>query len=322
MKSFAYWVPRIGAVLALAAMLAACGTAPTVQSQSGTVGDTRPAENSGLDQELLKQVDQQLAKAKAGGQDVASAQGLRDSAVSLAQKGTYAEANGNLKIAAQLLGVLRPVGNPPAPAPQPPIANAPAIAPSGDEQGNMVLDTNFASAQNLNAWESLGLENPNDKPVWAIQKGRLTQLGVDGAIAFEELTGLVTGDPKWTDVTVRVNALAQGSRELGLIARQSGKSYYRYRALVVGTGTNQGNHILEKVVDGKVTKLASFDGPELSTDTWHTLALSARGSTISCYLNGKLLGSVQDTSLTAGRAGVSTMAMSGAYFQNFQVIGR
>jgi hypothetical protein len=150
----------------------------------------------------------------------------------------------------------------------------------------------------------------------------LTQLGVDGVTTLDEFTGFVTGDPTWTDVTVRVNALAQGTRELGVIARQNGDSYYRFRTLVFGTGSNQGNRLLEKVVDGKVTQLASFDGPELNGDTWYTLAITARSSTISCYLDGKLLGSVQDTSLAAGRAGVSTLAMSGAFFQNFQVIGR
>src|SRR5581483_1238525 len=244
MKFLNYWLPRIGAIIALLALLAACGTAPTAQSQSGKVDDPRPAENSGLDQDLFKQVDQQIVKAKVGGQDVSSAQGLRDSAVDLAKKGSYAEANGNLKIAAQLLGVLRPAGNPPTPAPRPAINNAPAIIPSGDEQGNLVLDTKFKSDQELASWQSLGLENPNDKPVWAVQNGMLTQLGVDGHIAFEDLTGVVTGDPKWTDVTVRVNAMANGNPELGVIARQSDQGYYRFRMLVVGTGTNQGNRIL------------------------------------------------------------------------------
>src|SRR5215216_7960629 len=131
MKSLNYWLPRIGAIFALIALLAACGTVPTAQSQSGTVGDPRPAENSALDQDLLRQVDAQIASAKARNEDVSSAQGLRDSAVSLAQQGSYAEANGNLKDAALLLGVLRPVGNPPTPAPRLAINSAPLIAPTG-----------------------------------------------------------------------------------------------------------------------------------------------------------------------------------------------
>lgn len=230
MKLLSYWIPRAGALLALIALLAACGTAPTAQSQSGTAGDPRPAETSQIDQELLKQVDAQIAAAKARGEDVASAQAMRDSAVSLAQQGSYAEANGNLKLAAQLVGVLRPVDGEPTAPPPPAIAAAPKPAASGE-------------------------------------------------------------------------------------------SYYRFRALAFGTG-NQGNLILEKVLDGAVTQLATFDGPPLEYDTWYTLALSARGSTLRCYINGKLLGSVDDTSLTSGRAGVTTLAMSGAFFKNLQVIGR
>jgi len=80
--------------------------------------------------------------------------------------------------------------------------------------------------------------------------------------------------------------------------------------------------ILEKVVGRQVTQLASFDGPELTANAWHTLAVSANGSTITCSVDGRSVGSAEDTSLAAGRAGVSTLAMSGAYFANLQVFGR
>lgn len=322
MKLLSYWIPRAGALLALIALLAACGTAPTAQSQSGTAGDPRPAETSQIDQELLKQVDAQIAAAKARGEDVASAQAVRDSAVSLAQQGSYAEANGNLKLAAQLVGVLRPVDGEPTAAPPPAIAAAPKPAASGDEQGSMLLDATFDSNKPLAGWDLVGPPtNDGGTPLWTVQDGLLTQRGVDGVTTLEQPTGFVTGDPKWSDVTVRVSALARGTRELGVLARQSGESYYRFRALAFGTG-NQGNLILEKVLDGAVTQLATFDGPPLEYDTWYTLALSARGSTLRCYINGKLLGSVDDTSLTSGRAGVTTLAMSGAFFKNLQVIGR
>jgi hypothetical protein len=91
---------------------------------------------------------------------------------------------------------------------------------------------------------------------------------------------------------------------------------------VVGTGSNTGNYILEKVVDGQVSPIATFDGAELSADTWHTLNVTATGSTITCSVDGVELGSVEDTTLKAGRAGVSTLAMSGAYFANVQVTRR
>src|SRR5688500_7665043 len=149
MKSMTYWFARVGPALALIALLAGCGTAPAVQSQSGSVGDTRQDETTALDQTLLKQVDDQLAAARANGSDVTSAQKVRDSAVSMAQAGNYAEANGNLKVAAQLLGVLRPIGDVPTAAPAPVIAAAPVPASTGDEQGPLVLNATLDSATNL-----------------------------------------------------------------------------------------------------------------------------------------------------------------------------
>src|SRR5215217_7621293 len=145
MKSMTYWLARVGPALALVVLLAGCGAAPVVQSQSGSAGDTRQDENTTLDQALLKQVDEQLAAARAKGTDVTSAQKVRDSAVSLAQAGNYAEANGNLKLAAQLVGVLRPIGDLPTAAPAPAIAAAPVPASTGDEQGPLVLDAKLDS---------------------------------------------------------------------------------------------------------------------------------------------------------------------------------
>lgn len=322
MKSLVYWIPRLAVFVALVALLAACGSVPTAQSQSGSVADPRPAENSAIDQELLKQVDAQIAAAKARGEDVSTAQSVRDSAVSLAQQGNVAEANGNLKLAAQLVGVLRSVSGEPTAAPVPAIAAAPAPAISGDEQGAVLFSSKFDSDTDLASWQRIGPPiRDGGTPLWKVEKGLLTQRGVDGVTTVEIPTSLVNGDPKWTDVTVRANVLARGTKELGLIVRQQGESYYYFRVSAFGDG-NQGNLSLQKVVNDEATTIAEFDGPSLAYNTWTTLALSATGSTLRCYVNGKLVGSAEDTTLTSGRAGVVTLAMSGAYFKTVQVIGR
>jgi hypothetical protein len=323
MKLARYWISRLGLALGALGLLAGCGAAPVAEGQVGSVADQRPAQGSALDQDLLRQVDQALAQKKAAGEDVASAQLLRDSAVQVAGAGRAEEGNGNLKIAAQLLGVLRPVGNPPPGGNQlPAIPSAPGLPPAPAEAGATVLTPDFAKPDALKSWQRVGPSIPIGAPLWDVQGSWLVQRGVEGVESVDEQTGLVTGDPNWRDVTVRTAALVQGTKELGLIVRQSGESYYRFRALAVGTGSNQGNLILEKVLDGQVTQLATFDGPELSADVWHTLALTARGTTISATVDGKQVGSVEDASLAGGRAGVSTLAMSGAYFANVQVIGR
>jgi hypothetical protein len=314
------WAGRAGVCLLAAALLIGCGATPVVESQSGTTGETRPGEANGLDQELLKQVDARIAAAKASGQDVTAAQQLRDSAVQLAQQGRDGEANGNLKAAALQLGVLREAGGQEAQiSPQPqPQAPAPAAAAAGP----LLLRAVFPDAAAIDSWERVGPRIPTGTPVWEVENGMLTQRGVDGIDAVDEQTGLVTGDPQWSNVTVRVDVLARDTKEVGVLVRQQGESYYRFRALVVGTGTNSGNLILEKVADGQVTRLAEFAGPELSPDTWHTLAVAADGAKITCFVDGRNVGTAEDSTLATGRAGVSTLAMSGAYFANVQVYGR
>lgn len=321
MKQLTSWAARASLLVLLAALLIGCGAATVAQSQSGTTGDERSGESTALDQQLLRQVDAQIAAAKAGGQDVAAAQQLRDSAAQLAQQGSYAEANGNLKSAALQLGVLRAAGGemaqPAAELPEP--RRAPVTAAGA---GPALLSATFGDAAALAGWQPVGPAIPTGKPLWDVQNGMLTQRGVDGVDALDVPTGLVTGDAQWRDVTVQVDALARDTKEVGLIVRQQGESYYRFRALVVGSDADATNLILERVVDGQVTRLAEFAGPELSADAWHTLALSAGGSTITCFVDGRQVGSADDAALASGRVGVSTLAMSGAYFTNLQVYGR
>lgn len=310
-----------GIAMLLAALLASCGSAPVAEGQVGTVNDPRPNQAVGIDNDLLKQVDAELAKQKAAGANVEAAQTMRDAAVRVAQAGRAEEANGSLRSAAGLLGILAG-GKPQNTLPAVPAIPAREPVPASEAAGATVLNADLGSEAALQKWQRVGPDIPGGVPEWAITDGMLAQRGVGGAEAVDEQTGLVTGDASWRDLTIRTSVLVRTAKEVGLIVRQNGESYYRFRVLALGTGTNSGNLILEKVVDGAATQIGSFDGPELSADTWHTLGLSARGSTITATVDGKPVGSVNDTSLAAGRAGVSTLAMSGAFFANIQVIGR
>ena len=320
MKKTVRWIGTCGVALALAGSLNACAGTPTVQGQSGSVTDPRPNQGTALDQVLLRDVDAAIAARKRAGTNSEVAQKLRDSAVDLAGKGLYEEANGNLKSAAVQVGVLAGI-NGSAPIAAQVIPNAPA-AQAATRGENSLLNVTFTDASSISGWSLVGPKIPDGKPLWEVRDGKLVQRGVEGVITSDEATGLVTGDPAWSDVTVATSVFARDTKEVGLIVRQTGESYYRLRALVVGTGKNTGNYILERVVDGEVSKLATFDGAELSASTWHTLSFSAQGSKLSVSVDGTALGSAEDATLSKGRVGVSTLAMSGAYFANLQVTGR
>lgn len=322
MPKTAAWLCSAGLILAIVVGLSGCGVAPVAQSQSGTVADPRPNQQSALDQALLADVDAAITAAKQRGNDVDIAQKLRDSAVDLASKGLYEEANGNLKIAAGQVGVLVGAGGEPVPA----VADAykPAqAAPPPVTRANepKLLDTSFASLKSLDGWERIGVPTAFGTPLWELRDGMVLQRGVDGTDSSSEHTGLVSGDAAWRDVTVTASALSHHARELGVIVRYSDGKYYRFRAMAGGDET-AGTFILEKVIDGAATQLATFDGTPLTLDTWHTLSLSAEGSTLRAAVDGREVGQAEDNTLGAGRAGIVTRAEDGAYFANVVVTGR
>ncbi|KAB8141129.1 hypothetical protein F8S13_20195 [Chloroflexia bacterium SDU3-3] len=320
------WQPSIavGILIASSIALSSCASAPVAQSQSGSVADERPNQGTALDPSLLANVDSALAAAKNQGKDTTVAQKLRDSAVELANKGLYEEANGNLKMAAGQLGIL--VGadghaiTPAAGQPYAPSQQAPAAAPRANER--TLLTANFSQLSSLDGWEIVGPKNPNGTALWQIREGNLVQLGLDGMDDTGDPTGLVTGDPAWADVSVTASAMPHQTREVGVIARYADHSYYRLRAITPEKDSATSTYIIEKVIDEKATALARFEGPPLSQDTWHTITLSTQGSTLTALVDGVTLGTTSDTTLAAGRAGLATRTESGAYFANILVTGR
>lgn len=321
MKKTVQWLGMGIVAIAMGASLSACATAPTAHGQGGSVADERPNQGTTLDQTLLTQVDTAIAAATTRGEDTSTAQTLRDSAVDLASKNLFEEANGNLKTAAALLGVLTtaagetvPTAAPTAAVPQAPVVRA---------TDQLLSAPAFNTDADISAWALVGPTSREGTPLWEVRDGTLRQRGIDGVVTSDDQTGLVTGEATWADYTLSAQALGSDTKELGLIARQqNGENYYRFRALLLGTGTNSGNYILEKVVDGTTTQLASFDGAELSAGVWHTLSLTVAGDTLTVAVDGTTLGSATDSTFSAGRAGVSSLAMSGAQFAHLQVVGR
>ena len=54
-------------------------------------------------------------------------------------------------------------------------------------------------------------------------------------------------------------------------------------------------------------------------NAWHTVALAARGSTLTAYLDGVMLATTSDTLYLSGNAGLSTTKWNNTQFDNFAV---
>ena len=112
------------------------------------------------------------------------------------------------------------------------------------------------------------------------------------------------GQASWTDYTVSVRvkptALSGANRFVAVLARaQSATSYY-YLALRSNNTVE-----LKKLVNGSAATLAS--GPATFTiNTWYTLSLQVRGTSLVGTVNGGSTLTATDTQFSSGQVGVAT----------------
>ncbi|HEU5097667.1 MAG TPA: kelch repeat-containing protein, partial [Roseiflexaceae bacterium] len=115
---------------------------------------------------------------------------------------------------------------------------------------------------------------------------------------------LCAGSTTWTDYTVSVDAKAPaGNAFFGITGRHNDINN-AYMLVLKNGKTWQ----LGKNVNGSFTQLAS--GKYIYTSgTWYTLRLAFSGSTIKAFINGALLRTVTDNSLSSGQIGFRTSSM-------------
>ncbi|MEV6846401.1 cellulose-binding protein [Actinoplanes sp. NPDC051411] len=117
------------------------------------------------------------------------------------------------------------------------------------------------------------------------------------------------GDASWTDYTVsaRVKPLSFGSGGYaGLLARSKSSTTF-YRVAVLSSGVQ-----LQAVNSGSVTVLASASRG-VAVNTWHTVSLTASGSTISASFDGASVGSGTSSVAASGRIGLQTAFASAGF---------
>ena len=118
------------------------------------------------------------------------------------------------------------------------------------------------------------------------------------------------GDSGWTDYTVsaRVKPISLGSGGfVGLLARAKGStSFYRL-------GLLPGNQIQLQAVDSGTVTVLGGTSHTVTPGTWHTLALSVSGSTISGTVDGTPVATAGNSSLPNGRIGLQTSRSSATF---------
>ncbi|HUD99727.1 MAG TPA: LamG-like jellyroll fold domain-containing protein [Bryobacteraceae bacterium] len=160
----------------------------------------------------------------------------------------------------------------------------------------------------------------------ASRKGRcLTQVITTRPISWGISPNPFTylGDAKWADYTVAVDAMLPGEGEVALVGRIDSADFFQDGKALWPSGyvlTVRGNghwELLGTKFKADTKKLASGTG-SFPAGTWHHLAMTFRGSTISASLDGKSLAQLSDTTHVNGMAGFGT-GWNLASFDNFSI---
>lgn len=207
----------------------------------------------------------------------------------------------------------------------PPTPTIPPAPPQRQVAGGPVLFTDsFDSTASLTNWQIIDVEQPlpGEESVWKVVDGRLNQDRTARAYNpdFRD-TMAITGSSDWSNYTVTAEVYDAASATVGLVARYQGGSFYRLRMFADGTEGSR-TIVLEKVVDGIATELASANTTGYQHYRWYTIALSVNGSQIQASVDGVTALQATDGSLTAGQAGVTTIAFGAVSFDSVTITGQ
>ncbi len=122
----------------------------------------------------------------------------------------------------------------------------------------------------------------------------------------------IIGDSSWRNYTVSADVLfEQSGSSASLLGRYNARDYWEighidaYYLRVTDGGSWS---IRKNTTGGTMTTLASGTRAALGVNTWHRVALSLQGSTLTASVDGATLGSASDGSYAAGPAGLAVGA--------------
>lgn len=198
----------------------------------------------------------------------------------------------------------------------------PQPATSARVQGGVTLFSDgFDTDASLQNWQVVDLQQvvPGEESVWRIAEGRLLQDRTAQSYNpdFRDTMAL-TGNGDWADYTISSKVYDSASATLGLVARRQGDNFYRFRMFSEGT-SGERKLVLEKVVNGVATELASAGGSGYAHNRWYTIALSVSGPQIQATIDGAPALQATDSTFTSGQAGVTTIAFGAVHFDDVTV---
>ncbi|WP_346166513.1 ricin-type beta-trefoil lectin domain protein [Streptomyces javensis] len=131
----------------------------------------------------------------------------------------------------------------------------------------------------------------------------------------------IMGDRSWANYTVTADALfdEQGSVELLGRVGQQAKNNNGLRAYHLRLDDDGRWAILKSDTSWTFTTLASGKTDAPGLDTWRRLAFRLEGSQLTAFLDGKEIGSANDSSLSTGLAGIGLTGYQTQQFDNFQL---
>jgi hypothetical protein len=174
----------------------------------------------------------------------------------------------------------------------------------------------------LSRWRIVDLEDvPNERrSLWTVVEGRLRQDRTVPPLRDPSIheTAALIGAADWSDYTISAGFYDQDNANVGLIARYRDGSYYRYR-IIRSDYEDRPKHLIERVVDGTVTVLASLDAPGYEPRRWNTITFSVNGNQLRAFFNGQATMEVRDAHLSSGSAGLYTRAIGGMLFDHVMI---
>ena len=132
----------------------------------------------------------------------------------------------------------------------------------------------------------------------------------------------IGGNLSWANYTVSADALIQQAGAVQLLGRagpQKGFSPADINAYYFQAANTGAWSIFRNNTSGTITTLASGTVAALGTGTWHHLALTLNGHTISGAIDGTTVGSVTDSTFAGGMVGLGVNGYQTDQFDNLSV---